>query len=97
MGNKQRPPALSLGSCGHLRPVRAVTWANGRTGASLGSVASPVLPRWIWCGCGAVPWTRQSSPVPLGGGAQRDGVNVCVVKGTDAGVGVVDDLQVRGL
>lgn len=49
--------ALSLGSCDHLGPVRALTWANGWTSVPPGSVAFTVVPRCspldlvrLWCG-----------------------------------------------
>jgi hypothetical protein len=49
--------AISLGSCGHLRQVRVLTWANGCGAASSGPAAFTVVPRCsplvlvhLWCG-----------------------------------------------
>jgi hypothetical protein len=54
---KRDTRTLSLGSCEHLRLVRALTWRNGRVAASPGCVAFPVIPRCsppdlvrLWCG-----------------------------------------------
>lgn len=37
--------ALSLGSCDHLRPVYALSWANGDTVAPSGEATFTVIPR----------------------------------------------------
>jgi hypothetical protein len=49
--------AISLGSCGHLRLIGALTWVNGRGLVSFPSVPCPVIPRCsppdlvpLWCG-----------------------------------------------
>ena len=44
---------ISLGSWGHLGLVRAVTWADGRGVVPSGLTPFPVVPRSIWCACGA--------------------------------------------
>jgi hypothetical protein len=56
-GDENRTRALSLGSCGHLGLVRALTWGNGRIVASSGWVDFPAIPRCspldlvrLWCG-----------------------------------------------
>jgi hypothetical protein len=41
----QAEGAISLGSCDHLRPVCALTWANGLGVASSGRAAFTVIPR----------------------------------------------------
>lgn len=47
---------LSLGSCGHFRLVRALTWAKARDSAASGQASFTVAPRWsppylvrLWC------------------------------------------------
>jgi len=46
--------SISLGSCGRLRVVRALTWPNGHGVASPWLAAFTVIPRSIWCAFGAV-------------------------------------------
>lgn len=59
-GGENRTHTLSLGSCGQLRLVWTLTWANGWGTASSGSVHFTVIPRCslpdlvlLWCGSGA--------------------------------------------
>lgn len=56
-GDENRTRALSLGSCGHLRPIGALTWASDCPVALPGSTAFPMIPRCspldlvrLWCG-----------------------------------------------
>ena len=56
-GDENRTRALSLGSCGHLGLVLALTWADGRGVVPSSLAAFPVIPRCsplllvrLWCG-----------------------------------------------
>lgn len=42
-----------MGSCEHVDPGRALTWADSRSVASSGSADLTVIPRSIWGACGA--------------------------------------------
>jgi hypothetical protein len=57
-GDENRTRALSLGSCGQLRPFRALTWVNSQAGTFSSAVAFTVVPAVacsIWCACGVAP------------------------------------------